>query len=156
MAGSTMFAPRRDDKTVFQKLLALNPLIILLTIAVAGVGFAMLYSVAGGSWDPWASRQFMRFLVGFSITIIIAVLDIRIWMAMAYPAWVLGLLMLIAVELVGSVGMGGQRWLDLYVMRIQPSELMKIASDNHNGEANKKAHELTRCPRVPTSPSNRI
>ena len=59
--------------------------------------------------------------------LILAITDIRIWMALAYPAYVVGLALLIAVDVIGTSGMGGQRWLDLGLLRVQPSELMKIA-----------------------------
>lgn len=127
MSARRMFGPRKLDKNPLQRLLELNWFMILLTCAVAGVGFLMLYSVAGGSWSPWASRQMIRFGIALVMMIIIAVTDLRVWMALAYPAWLAGIFMLIAVKFIGHTGMGGQRWLDLGVMRVQPSELMKIA-----------------------------
>lgn len=127
MATTRMFGPRRIEKNPLQRLADINWVIVLLTCLIAGVGLALLYSVAGGSWDPWASRQMIRFLIAFLAMLVIAVTDIRLWMALAYPAWVAGLVLLVAVKFIGHTGMGGQRWLDLYVIRIQPSELMKIA-----------------------------
>ncbi|WP_374764867.1 rod shape-determining protein RodA [Yunchengibacter salinarum] len=128
MATSTIFAPRRVEKPLLHKLRDLNWFIILVSCAIAAIGFAVLYSVAGGEWDPWASRQFIRFLLGLVLMVAIAVTDIRIWMALAYPAWLVAVGLLVAVELVGATGMGGQRWLDFGFMRIQPSELAKIAT----------------------------
>jgi len=87
----------------------------------------MLYSVAGGSFEPWALRQGIRFLVAFFMMLTIAVTNIRFWMALAYPAWFAVLALLVVVEFAGDIGMGGQRWLDFGVMRLQPSELMKVA-----------------------------
>ncbi len=127
MVASSMFGPRRAQKTVWQRFIGLNWGIVLAIILIAGAGFAMLYSVADGTWDPWASRQMLRFAVALTIMLIIAVVDIRYWVALAYPAWFGGLVLLLAVEFIGDTGMGGQRWLDIGFMRIQPSELMKIA-----------------------------
>lgn len=127
MGTSRMFGPRRVDKSPLQRLLELNWGMVLLNCMIAGIGFAMLYSVSGGSWEPWAQTQSIRFAGALLMMLVIAVIDIRYWMAFAYPAWAIGLGLLIAVEIVGSTGMGGQRWLDIGVMRIQPSELMKIA-----------------------------
>ncbi|GHF30603.1 rod shape-determining protein RodA [Kordiimonas sediminis] len=118
---------RRVDRNIFQKFIGLNWFIVLTNIAIAGAGLVMLYSVAGGSWEPWAAAQSVRLAMGVCLMLMIAVTDIRIWMALAYPAWVVGVAMLLAVEVIGAVGMGGQRWLDIGFMRIQPSELMKIA-----------------------------
>ena len=109
-----------------RKILYLNwPLAVLLA-AVAGVGFLMLYSVAGGSWTPWAEPQMKRFAMGFVLMLIIAVVPIWFWRSMAGVAYLSSLLLLVAVEFFGSVGMGAQRWIDLGFMRLQPSELMKV------------------------------
>ena len=127
MATGRIFGPRIVQKSLLQRLLSLNWFIVTIIVAIAATGTAMLYSVAGGQMEPWASRHAMRFGIAFLLMLAIAVTDIRYWMALAYPAWLLGFLMLLLVELAGSVGMGGQRWLDIGFMRIQPSELMKIA-----------------------------
>ena len=127
MAHSLSFSPRNSNRSIYQRLTNLNWFMILLLVMVAGIGCAMLYSVAGGQWDPWASRQAMRFGMAFILMLAIAVTSLRFWMAFSYPAYFLGLIMLVAVEFVGSTGMGGMRWLDLGVMRVQPSELMKVA-----------------------------
>lgn len=128
MGTTRMFGPRRVEKSLIQRFVGLNWGIVLATILIAVAGFAMLYSVADGTWDPWASRQMVRFGVALLLMLGLAVVDIRYWVALAYPAWFAGLVLLIAVEFVGDTGMGGQRWLDLGFMRIQPSELMKIAA----------------------------
>lgn len=99
----------------------------LIVAAIACVGFTMLYSAAGGDWDPWASRQMVRFGLGFAIMIAVATIDIRIWMKAAYPFYALSLALLAAVEVMGEIGMGAQRWLDLGFVQIQPAELAKIA-----------------------------
>jgi rod shape determining protein RodA len=109
------------------KLLALNWAIVLLLIAVAGAGFLMLYSVAGGSVHPWAQAQMLRFGVGLVGMLVIAMIDIRFWRLMAPLAYALSLVLLIAVDLMGIIGMGAQRWIDLGPFQLQPSEMMKIA-----------------------------
>lgn len=109
-----------------RKILYLNwPLILLLT-AAAGIGFLMLYSVAGGSLRPYAWAQMIRFAMGMAAMFIVAVIPIWFWRNMAAVAYGLSILLLIFVELFGAVGMGAQRWIDLGFMRLQPSELMKI------------------------------
>ncbi|MGB1087596.1 MAG: FtsW/RodA/SpoVE family cell cycle protein, partial [Alphaproteobacteria bacterium] len=100
---------------------------VILICMVATIGFAMLYSVADGSFDPYASRQMIRFGLGLSLFFIIAVIDIRLILMAAYPAYVGTLLLLGAVEIFGHVGMGAQRWIDLGFLQLQPSELMKIS-----------------------------
>ncbi|MBY6003496.1 rod shape-determining protein RodA [Salipiger bermudensis] len=111
----------------WRKVLYLNwPLIILLT-AVACVGFLMLYSVAGGSLQPWAEPQMERFGLGLAAMFITAMVPIWLWRNLSALIYLAALALLVAVELFGAVGMGAQRWIDIGFMRLQPSEVMKIA-----------------------------
>ncbi|MCB2092689.1 MAG: rod shape-determining protein RodA, partial [Alphaproteobacteria bacterium] len=105
----------------------LNWFIVFIIVCVASVGFAMLYSVAGGSIDPWAKNQLIRFLIGLAAMIFIALIDIRVWMFLAYPLYALSLSMLVVVDIMGTIGKGSQRWINLGFMNLQPSEFMKIA-----------------------------
>jgi len=99
----------------------------ILIALIACVGFAVLYSAAGGSLEPWAQRQIIRFMIGFFILLAVACVDLRVWMGLAYPAYACSLLLLVAVEVAGRVGLGAQRWIELGPLQLQPSELMKIA-----------------------------
>ena len=112
--------------TIRQKLLRLNWELVLLIVLTASIGFAMLYSAANGSFDPWASRQISRFSVGVAMMLVVALVDIRLWLRGSYIIYGACLMLLAAVELKGSIGMGAQRWLDLGFFQLQPSELMKI------------------------------
>jgi len=114
------------DLTLGRKLISINWLLVILIVMVAGVGFAMLFSAAGGNMDPWAKRQIVRFGVAFAIMIVVATINIRIWLRYAYALYFLALALLVAVEVAGHVGMGAQRWISLGFVNIQPSELMKI------------------------------
>lgn len=114
------------SKSLRQKMSELNWFIVLVICVVAGFGFAMLYSVAGGSIDPWAKNQFIRFLGGLVLMVSIALIDIRVWMFLAYPLYGIALAMLIVVDVMGEMGMGAQRWINLGFMNLQPSEFMKI------------------------------
>lgn len=109
-----------------RKILFLNWPLAILIATVAGIGFLMLYSVAGGTFERWAEPQAKRFGVGFAMMLIVAMVPIWFWRSMAGFAYAVSILLLLAVEFFGSVGMGAQRWIDLGFMRLQPSELMKI------------------------------
>jgi len=98
----------------------------LLLISVASAGFLMLYSVAGGSFSPWAEPQIKRFMAGLVVMTAVAMVPIWFWRNMAAVAYGGSLVLLVMVELFGAVGMGAQRWIDLGFMRLQPSELTKI------------------------------
>ena len=109
-----------------RKVLYLNwPLALLLT-AVAGIGFLMLYSVAGGSLTPWAEPQIKRFGVGLVLMFAVGLTPIWFWRNISALAYAGSVALLVGVELFGEVGMGAQRWIDLGFIRLQPSELTKI------------------------------
>ena len=112
--------------TGLRKIIYLNWPLTLLLASVAGVGFLMLYSVAGGSFSPWAEPQAKRFALGMAVMIVVAMVPIWFWRNISALAYLVSLVLLLAVEFFGTVGMGAQRWIDLGFMRLQPSELMKI------------------------------
>ena len=109
-----------------RKILYLNWGLVVLLVAVASMGFLMLYSVAGGSLQPWAEPQMKRFAAGLVMMFAIAMVPIWFIRNMAGLAYGLSVLLLLAVEFFGEVGMGAQRWIDIGPLRLQPSELMKI------------------------------
>jgi rod shape determining protein RodA len=115
------------ELSLLEKLRLLSWPFVLVVALVALVGYGMLYSAGGGSHGPWAWRHGVRFGVGVGIMVVVALIDLRFWFRCAYLAYGAALLGLIAVELVGQVSMGAQRWLDLGVIQLQPSEVMKIA-----------------------------
>ncbi len=117
-------APRQK---IALKLLGINWGLLFLLACIAGIGFAMLYSAANGHWQPWASKQIIRFAVAVVVMLAVAVVDLRFWLRSAYAFYAIAFLLLVAVEVRGAVGMGAQRWIDLGVIQLQPSELMKIA-----------------------------
>ncbi len=111
---------------LLQKLRYVNWGLVILLTMFAGIGFTALYSAAGGNFDPWASKQMVRFFVFMIVAICIALIDIKIWYRAAYPLYGICLVLLLIVEVMGHVGMGAQRWINLGFIQIQPSELMKI------------------------------
>lgn len=116
-----------QKQTLLQKLKYLDWVLIFLITAVAFIGLLCLYAAANGNMDPWASRQILRFGLGAVVMIGIALIDIRFWLRVSYLCFGAGILLLVFVELAGHVGMGAQRWIDLGFMKLQPSEMMKIA-----------------------------
>ena len=109
-----------------RKVLYINWFLVLLLTAVAGMGFLMLYSVAGGSMEPWAAAQMKRFALGMFLMFAIAMVPIWFWRNMAGLGYIISLVLLVLVEVIGTTGMGAQRWIDLGFMRLQPSELSKL------------------------------
>jgi rod shape determining protein RodA len=119
-------APRHVPRGL-AKLLALNWALVLLLLAVAAIGFLMLVSVAGGEAGRWAEPQIIRFGVGFVAMLAIAMVPIGLWRLAAPLAYLGALGLLVLVEIMGTIGMGAQRWIDLGFILLQPSELMKLA-----------------------------
>ncbi len=109
------------------KLRRINYGLIMLVTACCAIGFAMLYSAAGGDIEPWAQRHLVRYLVGLLGIIILSVTNIRLFFKGAYIFYGISVMLLVFVEVAGETGMGAQRWIDLGLIRFQPSELMKIS-----------------------------
>jgi len=112
---------------LFQKLARINWGIFCLVLLISAIGWGVLISAGGGDIHLWAFKQIIRFGVGVLIMFALALTDLRWWLHFSYIFYGLSLLLLWGVEFSGLIGMGAQRWLDLYIIQVQPSELMKIA-----------------------------
>ena len=125
MTASALTRPGQRERLPV-KLAEIDWRLVGLLCVVAGVGAMMLYSLGGTSWEPWAANHLIS--VGFCIVmmLVLALVDLRLWFALAYPVYLGGLVLLVGVELFGYTAMGAQRWLDLGFMRLQPSEIMKV------------------------------
>jgi rod shape determining protein RodA len=117
----------RRELTLADKFRRIQWGLLLLLGLIAGIGFAMLYSAANGEAEPWASRQMIRFAVVLVAVIAVAVIDVTCWFRAAYWVYAASLLLVVAVDLRGFVGMGAQRWINIGSFQLQPSEVMKIA-----------------------------
>jgi rod shape determining protein RodA len=109
------------------KLWQVSWLYVLMLCVLAGVGYVALYSAAGGSSEPYAGRHILRFAFGLTMMLCIAMVDIRFIARFAWPAYAVGVALLLLVMRMGHVGKGAQRWIDFGGMQWQPSEFMKIA-----------------------------
>ncbi len=126
-AGLMTARMKRGEMTLGEKLWQVSWSLIVMISMLAGIGAVMLYSAGNGSMEPWASRHITRFGVGLVVLMVVAMIDIRQWMKYAYWLYALALVLLVAVEVKGTIGMGAQRWIDLGVFQLQPSEIMKVA-----------------------------
>jgi rod shape determining protein RodA len=100
--------------------------VIALLLAIAGFGAIILYSAAGGSFSPWAGSHILRFTIFLGMAVVLSRIPVAQWKAAAFPGYAVVLALLIGVELLGAVAGGSQRWIDLGIIRLQPSELMKL------------------------------
>ncbi|MSP51055.1 MAG: rod shape-determining protein RodA [Alphaproteobacteria bacterium] len=115
------------ELTLWQRFLAVNWLFVGVVLVIVGIGFAMLYSIARGTTDTWVLKQSVRFVLGAAVMFAGALTDFRFFYRYAYPIYAVALALLVAVDIVGHIGMGAQRWVSVGAFNIQPSELMKIA-----------------------------
>jgi rod shape determining protein RodA len=125
MTVSALTRPGERDRLIV-KLSEIDWVFVLVLSLIAGAGALMLFSMAGSSWMPWAAAHLGRFALLLMIMIVLAVIDLRVWFAIAYPLYGFGLLLLVAVEAVGDVRLGAQRWLSIGPFSFQPSEVMKL------------------------------
>ena len=116
----------RQVPSFSEKLLSLNWTFLLLISALAMVGAAALYSVAGGSLTPWAETHIVRYCLGLAILFGVALVDIRFWIRTAYPIYLIALALLVAVPFLGVENGGAKRWLDVAGLSFQPAEFMKV------------------------------
>src|SRR5271154_1756120 len=100
-----------DHLTLGDKLRHLNWGLVAIIVAIGLIGVALLYSAGGRNWEPWAGAQLSRFVIGLGLMLIVALVDIRLWLRIAYPLYGLMLLLLVVVEVMGHIGMGAQRWI---------------------------------------------
>ena len=125
---STLLDTSREDasKRDWQHILHFDAALLFGLLAISALGLFVLYSSAGGD-DQLVTRQIVRLGIAFSGMVVVAQLRPQ-WLQRWTP-WLygLGLTLLIAVLVVGDVGKGAQRWLDLGFVRFQPSEIMKLA-----------------------------
>jgi rod shape determining protein RodA len=101
--------------------------LIWLVALICTIGIVTLYSAAGGSMSPWALKQAITMVAFAGLAVAISYIPENFIKQMTFPAYVAILILLIVVEMVGFVGKGAQRWVDLGFIRLQPSEFMKPA-----------------------------
>ncbi|WP_324808115.1 rod shape-determining protein RodA [Sphingomonas sp. LY29] len=101
--------------------------LIWLVALICTIGVVTLYSAAGGSMSPWAVKQGVTILGFAAVSIAISYIPESFIKQTTFPAYLAIVVMLVIVEMVGFVGKGAQRWIDLGFIRLQPSEFMKPA-----------------------------
>lgn len=116
-----------EKHTVFWKFKRLNYFYLFLVVLLALFGVLLLYGAAHGSWDPYAQRHLVRFMVGLVLALGIAFAPMRLIYHASYPLYFFAVFLLLLVPFIGITSMGATRWIDLGVMRLQPSEIAKIA-----------------------------
>jgi len=125
MTSSALTRPGQRDRVPI-KFGEIDWTLSALICLIAAAGGLMLYSIAGGSWKPWAGSQMILFGLCFLLMMALALINLRVWFALAYPVYGIALVLLVAVMLVGHSALGAARWLQIGHFKFQPSEVMKM------------------------------
>jgi rod shape determining protein RodA len=127
MTASALTRPGERDR-LSTKITELDWRLVALLCMVAFAGTAMLYSIAGGDWQPWAIKHAIRFGLLLLVMLGLAMLHPKWWFRAAYPLYGVLLLLVLMIEFtpLGYVAGGARNWLNLGFIRIQPAEFMKL------------------------------
>lgn len=127
MIERSPFGSRRSwRETIARAILVFDVPLLLVLMALASIGLMSMYS-AGGGFDGRFADQLRNYGIALAAMWLLAQFSPHALMRLAVPIYVLGVVLLIAVEVAGITSKGATRWLELGVTRIQPSEMMKIA-----------------------------
>ena len=116
-----------DQLTFFQKLRSIDLVLILCIIVIGIISIFAMYSTDGGEVLYHTKNHVLRFFIFFSLMIFMSFINIKFWHTTGYLFYIIVLLLLIAASFYGVTAQGSQRWINLYFINLQPSELMKIA-----------------------------
>jgi len=116
-----------DKTTFFQKLRSLDYIMLLCVLVLGIISSFAMYSTDGGELLYHSESHIIRFVIFFIMMIFISFINIKTWHTFGYLFYVLVLALLIWASIFGITASGSQRWINLYFINLQPSELMKIA-----------------------------
>ena len=109
------------------KLLSFDFLLLFLVLTLGIISFFAMYSSEQGNFDYYTKSHIYRFCIFFILFIIISFVNIRVWYKVSYLYYLFILILLFAVDFFGVTASGSKRWISLFVINLQPSELMKVA-----------------------------
>ncbi len=116
-----------NQLTFFQKLRSIDYVLIICILIIGFISCLAMYSSEGGEISYYTKNHTIRFLSFFLLMIIFSFINIKLWHSLSYLFYIIILILLIWASLYGITASGSQRWINLYFINLQPSELMKIA-----------------------------
>ena len=111
----------------FDKLKAVDYLLIIIVAIIGSISVVSIYSTESGNFSFYTKNHLTRFLVFFSMFLVLSFVRVSVWYRQAYIFYILGILLLLLVIFFGISASGSKRWINFFIMNLQPSELMKIA-----------------------------
>jgi len=118
---SLVTSPIREERNLFN----IDPTLFISLLLLCTIGLAVLYSATSGEMAA-ITRQSIRFAIGFAALIFLAQIPAKELARWSPWLYLLGIALLLVVMVIGYSGKGAQRWIDLGIVRFQPSELLKI------------------------------
>ncbi len=116
-----------NSYSFIDKLRAVDYFLIIIVAIIGSLSVFSIYSTESGNFSFYTKNHLIRFLVFFSMFLILSFIRVSAWYRQAYIFYILGILLLLFVMFFGISASGSKRWINLFIMNLQPSELMKIA-----------------------------
>ena len=116
-----------NQLTFFQKIRSFDFILLFCILIIGIISIFAMYSTDGGDALYHTKNHILRFMIFFSLMIFLSFVNIKFWHATGYVFYIIVLLLLIGASFYGVTAQGSQRWINLYFINLQPSELMKIA-----------------------------
>ena len=123
-----MFQPRSIHSSLSfrDKLFSIDYVLVIAIFILGLVSILAMYSTDGGEFKYHTNSHILRFFVFFGMFLILSFIQIRFWHSQSYLIYIIFFILLLGVKYFGLTSSGSKRWLYLYFMNLQPSELMKV------------------------------
>ena len=123
-----MFTSRsiQSSLSIKEKIYSIDYVLVISILVLGIISMFAMYSTAGGVYDYHTKSHILRFAVFFSLFIIISFFEVKVWYRTSTVIYLAFLILLLCVKYFGLTSSGSQRWINLYIINLQPSELMKI------------------------------
>ena len=116
-----------NSYSFIEKLKTIDYFLIIIVAIIGSISVLSIYSTESGNFSFYTKNHLTRFLVFFSMFLVLSFVRVSFWYSQAYIFYILGILLLLLVIFFGISASGSKRWINLFVINLQPSEIMKIA-----------------------------
>ncbi|MDC1124929.1 rod shape-determining protein RodA [Pelagibacteraceae bacterium] len=123
-----MYQPRsiQSSMGLRDRILSIDYILVVSILVLGIISMFAMYSTDGGEFKYHTNSHILRFCVFFALFFLVSLIQIRFWHDQSYLIYISFFLLLLGVKYFGLTSSGSKRWLDLYFMNLQPSELMKV------------------------------
>ena len=123
-----MYQPRsiQSSMALRDRILSIDYILVVSILVLGIISMFAMYSTDGGEFKYHTNSHILRFCVFFALFFLVSLIQIRFWHDQSYLVYISFFILLLGVKYFGLTSSGSKRWLDLYFMNLQPSELMKV------------------------------